>query len=45
MKKKKKQFKYYCEYCDFGIFSELRYKNHLETKKHKIKFESSKIKN
>jgi hypothetical protein len=42
---KKNQFKYYCEYCDFGIFSELRYKNHLETKKHKIKFESSKIKN
>ena len=41
---KKKQFTYYCECCDFGILSESRYNNHLKTKKHKIKLESSKIK-
>jgi hypothetical protein len=32
---RKKKFKCYCEYCDFGTFSEEHYKTkHLNTKKH-----------
>ncbi len=32
---RKKGFKFYCEYCDFGVFSEDLYNNHIETPKHK----------
>jgi hypothetical protein len=32
---RKKKYKCYCEYCDFGAFSEENYKKHLDTKKHK----------
>ena len=31
---RKHKFKCYCEYCDFGSFSEIHYQNHLITKKH-----------
>ncbi len=29
---RKKEFKYYCEGCDFGHFTKALYKAHLETK-------------
>lgn len=32
--KRKEQFKYYCEKCDFGTFTEILFKRHNETKKH-----------
>lgn len=34
---RKKQFKYYCECCDFGTLGEVLYNRHLETKKHNEK--------
>ncbi len=37
-------YKYYCELCDFGVFSQSLYNKHLETETHKniIKILSSK---
>jgi hypothetical protein len=35
MEEKETGFKFYCKYCDFGVFVESAYKKHLETKKHK----------
>ena len=35
--KRKKEFTYFCENCDFGVFTESSYKKHLDTKKHKMK--------
>lgn len=32
---RKNKFKFYCETCDIGSFSEKHYKKHLETQKHK----------
>lgn len=32
---KKKEFTYYCEYCDFGTFSKDIYEKHNNTNKHK----------
>ena len=32
---RKKEFKYYCEYCDYGTFAESFQKKHNETEKHK----------
>jgi len=32
---KKKEFKYYCDVCNFGTFGEKYYNIHLNTKKHK----------
>lgn len=34
---KKKEFKYYCECCDFGTFVDTCYNLHIETKKHNTK--------
>ena len=34
-KERKEGFKYYCEYCDFGTFSNDTMNLHNETKKHK----------
>jgi hypothetical protein len=34
---KKKEFKFYCEKCDYGIYSDKLYEKHLNSKKH-IKF-------
>ena len=31
---RKKQFRYYCEKCDFGTFLEILFTRHSETKKH-----------
>lgn len=33
---KKKEFKYYCEVCNFGSFGKTYYDKHINTKKHKI---------
>jgi hypothetical protein len=35
-KDRKDNFNFYCEYCDYGSFSEPMYKKHMETKKHKL---------
>lgn len=35
---RKEEFKYYCEDCDFGSFSETKYLLHLKSKKHQKKF-------
>lgn len=35
-KERKEQFKYYCEKCDFGTFTEILFKRHEETKKHTL---------
>jgi hypothetical protein len=32
---RKTKFKCYCDYCDFGTFSQEHYEKHLDTKKHK----------
>ena len=32
---RKKEFKYYCELCDFGVLSKSLYDKHLETSTHK----------
>ncbi len=37
---KKQQFKYYCEYCDYGGFAKSLFDNHLKTKKHKLIMEA-----
>jgi len=34
---KKKDFKYYCECCDFGTFVKTCYELHIKTQKHKTK--------
>lgn len=31
---RKDNFKYYCEYCDYGTFAKVLYENHKLTKKH-----------
>lgn len=31
---KRKEFKFYCDKCDFGTFGEILFTRHLETKKH-----------
>ncbi len=33
---RKKEFKYYCDKCDFGTFGEILFIRHCETNKHKI---------
>jgi hypothetical protein len=32
---RKKEYKYYCEYCDFGVLSKSLYAKHIETITHK----------
>ncbi len=32
---RKEKFKYYCDKCDFGVFTESLYNNHLATNRHK----------
>ena len=32
---RKQQFKYYCDTCDVGVFSETSFNNHKETIRHK----------
>ena len=32
---RKKGFKYYCKYCDYGSFAKTSYNTHINTKKHK----------
>ena len=32
---RKQQFKYYCDICDVGVFSETSFNNHKETIRHK----------
>ena len=32
---RKKEFKYYCDKCDFGTYAEILFTRHCETKKHK----------
>ena len=39
---REKQFKHYCKLCKFGTFAKKQYDNHLNTKKHKIKFKLNK---
>ena len=36
---KKTGFKFYCEKCDLGVFTETSFKLHLNTNKHKMKSE------
>ena len=36
---KKTGFKFYCDKCDFGVFTETSFNLHLNTKKHKMKSE------
>lgn len=31
---RKKEFKFYCDYCDFGTFSKNTYETHNKTKRH-----------
>jgi hypothetical protein len=31
---RKREFKYYCEKCDFGTYAEILFTRHYETKKH-----------
>jgi hypothetical protein len=31
---RKKEFKYYCDKCDFGTYAEILFTRHCETKKH-----------
>lgn len=38
-KEKKEGFKFYCEKCDLGVFTETSFKLHLETNKHRMKSE------
>lgn len=38
---KKEKFKYYCETCDFGVFTESSYNKHIATKKHKMRQNNS----
>lgn len=38
---RKAEFPFYCELCDTGTLKETQFKKHLETKKHKKKFELS----
>ena len=33
--KRKLEFKFYCEACDFGVFTKSSYDKHLKTKTHK----------
>ena len=33
-KERKKEFKYYCDKCDFGTNAEILFTQHCETKKH-----------
>ena len=37
IEEKKKEYKYYCEYCDIGYVVEYKFNTHLNTLKHKIK--------
>ena len=37
---KKKEYTYYCEYCNIGYFIENKFNSHLKTMKHKIKISS-----
>jgi len=39
---RKKEFKYYCELCDFGVFAETIFNIHKESKVHKKILEISK---
>lgn len=32
--RRKKEFKYYCDKCDFGTFTQILFSRHQETKKH-----------
>jgi hypothetical protein len=32
---RKKEFKYYCEACDFGVFTESSYEKHKNSLRHK----------
>lgn len=32
--RRKKEFKFYCDKCDFGTFTQILFTRHLETKKH-----------
>ena len=45
IEERKKEFKYYCDICDFGVFTESSYKKHIESKVHqkinKIKQENT----
>ena len=36
LEERKKEYKYYCETCDFGSFFDVIIKNHNSTEKHKI---------
>lgn len=40
--KRKKEFKLYCDYCDFGTFSKDTFKRHNKSKKHEITIERNK---
>ena len=40
IEEKKKEYKYYCEYCDIGYLVEHKINTHLNTLKHKIKVAS-----
>ena len=35
IKERKKEFKHYCDMCDYGSFTPYSYKRHTNTKKHK----------
>jgi len=37
IEEKKKEYKYYCEYCNIGYLVEDKFNIHLDTLKHKIK--------
>ena len=43
IEEKKKEYKYYCEYCDIGYLVELKINTHLNTLKHKIKISTLNI--
>ena len=34
---RKKKFKFYCDACDFGVFTQSLFNTHLKTKRHEMK--------
>jgi len=40
MEEKEKKFTYYCKACNFGVFTESSYNNHLNGNRHNIKIKN-----
>ncbi len=37
IEERKKQFSYYCDDCDFGVYIKSSYDKHIKTNKHKMR--------